>query len=94
MLFLTAALVLIAGIVLAIWPLAGDTSATIINNSVTIPGLPSVPAIALCSAIVFAASALIHHICRIHCRRRDYKMLNTPIITDTAQIFESDEYDA
>lgn len=94
MLFLTAALVLIVGIVLAIWPLAGDTSATIINNSVTIPGLPSVPAITLCSAIVFAASALIHHICRIHCRRRDYKMLNTPIITNTAQIFESDEYDA
>ena len=47
----------------------------------------NLPALAACAAILFVAITLIHLICKGHCWRKDRKFLNTPIVTDPAEIY-------
>ena len=91
-LYILAALVLILGIALAMWPLPIDNSASLIgDNCLWLNALPPIPIIAPCAAIVFLAVSLIHLICKNHCRRRDNKLLNLPLVNDPSYIMENDD---
>ena len=96
LLFIASLLMMLAATGLAIWPIDFAIFSTQVlefpnAQTLNMPGLPPIPALAVCAAIVYAAIALIHQICRTHCRRRDNKILTTPIVTNPASLYEADE---
>lgn len=89
LLFLMATLTLVAGMALSLWPMPFDTSALLADHCIALPGLPAIPVLAPCAAIVFITIALIHLICVIHCKRQDRQPLSLPLVADPMQILNT-----
>ena len=85
---LVAFALLVGGIA---WSAIEDESAYLDLWSMGSIQLPtfSIPAIAACAAILFTAISLIHLICKAHCKRKDRRFLNTPIVTDLTAIYDN-----